>query len=87
MEPDVRTCDRGGLVAWEGIRVGVMRAEVVEGVPFAQAVVFAREGDFECILERGREMEFDAGVLVLLDVQQSAPEPSVTLSFTPRQPA
>lgn len=86
MERIVRTCDRGGQIVFGALRVGVMRAEVVDGVPFAQVMTFESAESFECILEKGWPTSFTAGRLALLDVEPRDPEPRVTFEFIPAEP-
>lgn len=77
------TCPRGGQIDWGSLRIGVMRADIVEGVPYAEVMAFY-PGDTEvCILQGGVPMDFPSGALILTTVELGSVEPEATFRFIP----
>lgn len=78
-------CVRGGQIDWGTMRTGIMRADVVSGVPYAEILAMYPDNKEVCVLEGHKPMEFPAGSLTLVDVKLSDGEPIVTLEFTPKE--
>lgn len=67
------------------MRTGIMRAEVVDGVPYAEVMAMYPEDKEVCVLQGGVPMEFPSGSLTLVDVKLGDGEPVVTFEFTPKE--
>ena len=80
-----RQCVRGGQIDWDVMRTGIMRADIVEGVPYVEIMAMYPKEKEICVLQGDVPMEFPAGSLALVDVKLSDREPVVTLEFTPKQ--
>lgn len=74
---------RGGQIDWGQMRTGIMRADVVDGVPYVELMAMHAEGKEICVLQGGLPMEFPSGNLTLLDVVLGDGEPIVTLRLDP----
>jgi len=70
---------RGGQIDWGQMRTGIMRADVVDGVPYVELMAIYPGGKEICVLQGGLPMEFPSGNLTLLDVVLRDGEPIVTL--------
>ena len=74
---------RGAQIDWGQMRTGIMRADVVDGVPYVELMAMYPGGKEICVLQGGLPMEFPSGNLTLLDVVLGDGEPIVTLRLDP----
>lgn len=80
----VASADRGALIDWGRMSTGIVRANVIDGVPYVEVLAMHSGGREECVLQGGVPMGFPEGDLSLLDVVLGGREPIVTLRFTAR---